>query len=71
MIGEGLGEWFEAPSYEEGGGGDGGAEGFTLGRGLGVPPVLINENFKSFNGTWGALFCTGEIIKGRDGLDLS
>ena len=27
MIGEGLGEWFEAPSYEEGGGCDGSTEG--------------------------------------------
>jgi hypothetical protein len=27
MIGEGLGEWFEAPSYEEGVGDDGSTEG--------------------------------------------
>ena len=37
-IGEGLGEWFEAPSYEEGVGVDGVSEGLpSLGEG-GYPP---------------------------------
>jgi len=30
MIGEGFGEWFEAPSYEEGVGVDGGLQGAAL-----------------------------------------
>ena len=32
MIGEGLGEWFEAPSYEEGVGDDGSTEGLPSDR---------------------------------------
>ena len=39
MIGEGLGEWFEAPSYEEGVGVDGKSQGNALRRGLGVSPT--------------------------------
>ena len=39
MIGEGLGEWFEAPSYEEGVGVDGKIRGPALGWGLGVSPT--------------------------------
>ena len=39
-IGEGLGEWFEAPSYEEGVGVDGKIRGPALGWGLGVSPVV-------------------------------
>ena len=38
-IGEGLGEWFEAPSYEEGVGVDGKIRGPALGWGLGVSPT--------------------------------
>jgi hypothetical protein len=38
-IGEGLGEWFEAPSYEEGVGVDGKIRGLALGWGLGVSPT--------------------------------
>ena len=38
-IGEGLGEWFEAPSYEEGVGVDGKIRGQALGWGLGVSPT--------------------------------
>ena len=30
MIGEGFGEWFEAPSYEEGVGVDGRSQGIAL-----------------------------------------
>ena len=32
MIGEGFGEWFEAPSYEEGVGVDGGLQGEALNK---------------------------------------
>ena len=39
-IGEGLWEWFEAPSYEEGVGVDGKIRGLALGWGLGVSPVV-------------------------------
>ena len=39
-IGEGLGVWFEAPSYEEGVGVDGKSQGNALRRGLGVSPVV-------------------------------
>jgi hypothetical protein len=47
MIGERFREWFEAPSYEEGVGVDGGWQGFTpANRGLGVSPnkggTLVN-----------------------------
>jgi len=38
-IGEGLGEWFEAPSYEEGVGGDGGAEGLPSDGVWGYPQI--------------------------------
>ena len=33
-IGERFGEWSEAPSYEEGVGGDGGLQGFDLQKGV-------------------------------------
>ena len=38
MIGGRFGEWFEAPSYEEGVGVDGKIRGQALGWGLGDPP---------------------------------
>ena len=38
-IGERFGEWFEAPSYEEGVGVDGIIRGPALGWGLGVSPT--------------------------------
>ena len=40
MIGGRFGEWFEAPSYEEGVGVDGKIRGPALGWGLGVSPVV-------------------------------
>ena len=41
MIGEGLGEWFEAPSYEEGVGDDGRPEGLPSEKGgLGESPKI-------------------------------
>ena len=40
MIGGRFGEWFEAPSYEEGVGVDGKIRGFALGWGLEVSPVV-------------------------------
>ena len=49
-IGEGLGEWFEAPSYEEGVGGDGKIRGLALGWGLGVSPTGQSPEEK---GVWG------------------
>ena len=39
MIGEGLGEWFEAPSYEEGVGVDGVSEGLPSDGVWGYPPA--------------------------------
>ena len=39
MIGEGLGEWFEAPSYEEGVGVDGKSEGEPSDGVWGYPPA--------------------------------
>ena len=39
MIGGRFGEWFEAPSYEEGVGVDGKIRGQALGWGLGVSPT--------------------------------
>ena len=39
-IGGRFGEWFEAPSYEEGVGVDGKIRGQALGWGLGVSPVV-------------------------------
>ena len=39
MIGEGLGEWFEAPSYEEGVGVDGVSEGVPSDGVWGYPPA--------------------------------
>ena len=38
-IGEGLGEWFEAPSYEEGVGVDGKSEGIPSDGVWGYPPA--------------------------------
>ena len=40
MIGGRFGEWFEAPSYEEGVGVDGKIRGPALGWGLGVSPIV-------------------------------
>ena len=40
MIGGRFGEWFEAPSYEEGVGVDGKSQGNALRWGLGVSPVV-------------------------------
>jgi len=48
-IGEGLGEWSEAPSYEEGVGVDGGIAGFCLQWGLGVNPQQGNALHKAIN----------------------
>jgi hypothetical protein len=38
MIGEGFREWFEAPSYEEGVGVDGGLQGMPCEKGAGDIP---------------------------------
>ena len=43
-------------------------------RSAGKPAIditSIDENLEGFDGTRGGLFCTGEIIEGRDGLDLT
>ena len=65
MIGEGLGEWFEAPSYEEGVGVDGKIRGLALGWGLGVSPTGQSPEEK---GVWGyppvqsmALLCRTDL----------
>ena len=49
-IGEGLGEWFEAPSYEEGVGVDGKIRGQALGWGLGVSPTGQRPDEKKGSG---------------------
>ena len=49
-IGEGLGEWFEAPSYEEGVGVDGKIRGPALGWGLGVSPTGQRPDEKKGSG---------------------
>ena len=49
-IGEGLGEWFEAPSYEEGVGVDGKIRGPALGWGLGVSPTGQSPDEKKRSG---------------------
>ena len=49
-IGEGLGEWSEAPSYEEGVGVDGGIAGFCLQWGLGGNPQWVKTHiFATFS----------------------
>ena len=44
-IGEGFGEWSEAPSYEEGVGVDGGIAGFCLQWGRGGNPQWVKPTF--------------------------
>jgi len=49
-IGEGFGEWSEAPSYEEGVGVDGGIAGFCLQWGLGGNPQWVKTHiFATFS----------------------